>query len=381
MMEGDFFSPITLTRKFPADSVSSNNPFDDYDSNQLEETQRQLFGGRLYSNRLERFDSEEDPFGLFAESSPIKTMRKPSGLRQESRANSSTEEEEDAGETEDSNAKPPIPPRTSVSWLRETFKEPTIPFEQGDAMLLQFIMTSLSEDVSFKATVGYDSSSKSFRFVQDSSHRIIMTAVKRTDGLKSFALSSNISIMLLPADQALRGGPSFVEPYRVAKLRSNTMTSQYSLFDQGKNPSKAAGAIDARRELLSVKFDILPSIYTRRATHVCLPKSGHVRRPTSQSEMLHERIKGYDSGITSLSPMVPNSSRLPRLLDFKGFAETHSVKNIMLHDPITKRVVLKFGKRDRNTYNLEFGAPFSILSAFSVAIASIDSRVHPSRQL
>ncbi len=53
----------------------------------------------------------------------------------------------------------------------------------------------------------------------------------------------------------------------------------------------------------------------------------------------------------------------------------------MFQDPETGRIVLRFGKVDKCTYNVEFSAPFSCLSAFALAVASVDSKVHPNRQL
>ena len=420
------FSPIVIQRKFTAPVAGSTNPFDDFDFLELPgQTQEQrlqqqpqscsLASSSLTSSqkpqRYESFDSDDDPFNLFSDdgsvgskASPImkhKLAKKPSsGLRNESRTASEDDaviekdedDEQESISSEDSAAKPAVPPRTQLSahWIQR-LAEPVIPFDADDAKLYAFITTPLEEGQSLLMTISQDPFGKSFQLIQDSSSRIILTATKRLDGLKAFSLATNYSIMMLPTDRSVarsQADPpksraaSLLEPVRVGKLRSNALGSQYSLFDQGKNPEKATGMNEVRRELMAIKFEVVHSVYTRRSTFCCLPKTGHFRRPTSKDQILLERAKNQDPHVVTLFPFIPNTSRLPRQEDFQGFAPTHSVKNIMLHDPSTKRIVLRFAKQnDRITFKIQISHPFSILSAFGLAIASIDSRVHPNRQL
>ena len=229
-----------------------------------------------------------------------------------------------------------------------------------------------------RVTVGLDSASKTYTCIHDSTKKTLLTAQRRTDGLKALASSANYSILLSPADHS-----TCREPVKICKLRSNAACSQYSLYDTGKNPAKAAGVMEMRRELMGVRLEVIGGIYTRRATYCVLPLPDQVKRPAKREETLVERWKKCDSGLVGFSPFLvtSNHDRLPSLDHFGGFAATHSIKNTMLHDVVTKQIVFKLGRQTSNSFSMEFAHPFSIVSAFALAVAICDSKVHPKHQL
>ena len=68
-------------------------------------------------------------------------------------------------------------------------------------------------------------------------------------------------------------------------------------------------------------------------------------------------------------------------LDFKGRVKEASVKNFQLvvwdhnTDLRGSDLVLQFGKIDNDTYALDFAYPLNVVTAFSVALASIDTKL------
>jgi len=266
--------------------------------------------------------------------------------------------------------------------------EPTIPFSKDDAELSSFLLKPLEPGQILRLTVLWDEVNRMFKLIHESSRRIVLTAMKRTDGFKALSLSANYSIFMLPTDESFArasGGYSpaagSLEPLRIAKLRGNTLGSQFSLFDNGKNPHHGAkGILEARRELMSVRFELVPGVDTRRATFCYLPAPGHHTRPTSRNEMLEEKAKRHESTVVTLVPYIPGTSMLPRVENTQALGAIPSVKNILLHDIKSKEVCLQFGRQpDRHSYRLEFTHPFSATTAFAVALASCDSKIHPSR--
>jgi len=393
------FSPIVVTRKHSS-SVSSNNPFDEFDIIDLSSEKVGSFP-TLGSTRgfAERFDSDDDPFGLFSDDSsfsPVKTaIKKPgSSLKNEIKFKADTREDDDDNDehrSEEDSIKPPVPPRIKLSdvWTQK-IKQSVIPFSADDKTLLTFLSTPLEEGSSLKFIVHSDSASKTLRLLQFGTNRGVLMAVKRTDRLKQWAASSNISIMMMPTDEAIQHAPQFAsrdraasitEPVRIAKLRSNLRCSQYSLFDQGKNPTKTTEAVDVRRELASMVFESVSGVYTRRASYCYLPAAGQVQKPTNKDQMLHKRAKTMDPTVVSLTPWLPQAvARLPKVEDYDGFAKVHSVKNSLLFSADTKKLAFRLAKQENGVFHMEFSHPLSVLTAFAMVVGSFDTKINPSRQ-
>ena len=250
----DFFSPIVIQKK----SVSSNNPFDDFDVNFLQQPQQQqLFSISnadldflsqnvssspiLSPQRVERFDSE-DPFELFSDEaakSPSKTtIKKPSGLRKVTKAAAleSDENEQDELEEEE-NIESSVGERTNTS--ATGFREVIVPFDKDDSAMYDFVFKPIEDGYLFKATFQYDTEKKQFKLIQNSTNRVMLMAIKRTDGMKAISLESNYMIVMFSAKHVVTPGTLHLpESGRIGKLRGNSLGSQYSLFDSGKQNKK-----------------------------------------------------------------------------------------------------------------------------------------------
>lgn len=388
------FSPVVVQRKVGAPSEGSHNPFDDFDvlTAPFADAPRESADSCDYSFLFESAGESASSSSLRSRSSSsadygkggLDTMRA-SHLRNEvtiPHDDDVKEDEEDSEGTErekhDSDQGPNRPSRTKmpIHWAT-SLNEPSIPWASTDADLYRFVQTPFEERCAMRMTLIFDPVARSFAAIQESTNRTVLIALRRTDGLKSLAFSTNYAILLSAGDNS-----SCREAVKICKLRSNAMCSQYSLFDSGKSPSKAAGVIEVRRELMGVKFECVSGIYTRRAVYCALPKPEQTRRPLKREETLVERMRNRDAGVSVFSPFVPDTTpaRLPRLEDFHGFATAHSVKNTMLHDPRTKQVVFRLGRSSETIFNVEFAHPFSIATAFALAVACCDTKVHPNRQ-
>ena len=117
----------------------------------------------------------------------------------------------------------------------------------------------------------------------------------------------------------------------------------------------------------------------------------------NSSDTLLERAKRGDKTVLALSPLLPQTSkqasssssssskskanRLPRVDDFAGVAEKHSIKNMMLHDPSTSDILLVMGKKNQFEFRLIVTHPFTPVTAFATAVASCESSVRPQAQI
>jgi len=331
--------------------------------------------------------------------------------RSDTMANSdSAESDADAADDDNAGAKSP---KTAP---RSLFPKDSVARYVNDAMhseaaMHMFLTSSIAQGTTLQMVVRYHQGNKSFMLELAEPQTLLLVAHKRRDGLKALALSSNYSICMVPM-----GDDNCALPYqeqkrmvaqmagnealRIAKMRGNMQGSLFTVYDQGKNPNKALGALDARRELASIRFAIVPAIYTRRATYVLVPLPGSVVRPTSAADTLIERNKRSDRSVLALSPMMPRAAktkgvgealppaaaapkppRLPRIEDYMGVADKHSIKNMMLHDPATLDILLVLGKVNQFTFRLVVTYPFSPVTAFATALASFESLVRPQAQI
>jgi len=296
---------------------------------------------------------------------------------------------------------------------RQLFPKDSVARHVSDAMrseaaMYTFLTSSIAQGTTLQMVVRYHQGNKTFMLELAEPMTMLLVAHKRRDGLKALALSSNYSICMVPMgdDNCALSYPEQKravaqtvgnEALRIAKVRGNMQGSLFTVYDQGKNPSKALGALDARRELASIRFAIVPAIYTRRATYVLVPLPGSVVRPTSAADTLIERNKRGDRSVLALSPMLPRAvkpagvgqgsppapkpPRLPRIEDYMGVADKHSIKNMMLHDPATLDILLVLGKMNPVTFRLVATHPFSPVTAFATALASFESLVRPQAQI
>ena len=258
---------------------------------------------------------------------------------------------------------------------------------QNESTFKQFLLTPVPRtdgNDHFMCSVIYDGNTKSFRMVHQTTSKVILTAVKRRDGLKMFDPSLNFSIMMHFSPGATppgSGGATFyggsTAPTVIGKVRSNVTGSVYEIYDSGLNPNKAKGMLEARRELGAVKVERVTGIFTRRRVTIAVPRDEQYRRPSGRGgdTLLERRDKG-DASVQVIANHLPERpNRLPRLEHFEGLAQRQSIKNVIAHDPseATRGPVYILGKSTKTTFNLLFRWPISPIVAFGAAIASVTS--------
>eukprot|EP00197_Chlamydomonas_leiostraca_P007276 CAMPEP_0202868270 /NCGR_PEP_ID=MMETSP1391-20130828/10614_1 /ASSEMBLY_ACC=CAM_ASM_000867 /TAXON_ID=1034604 /ORGANISM="Chlamydomonas leiostraca, Strain SAG 11-49" /LENGTH=428 /DNA_ID=CAMNT_0049548413 /DNA_START=313 /DNA_END=1599 /DNA_ORIENTATION=- len=179
----------------------------------------------------------------------------------------------------------------------------------------------------------------------------------------------------------------------LAKLKANFVGTEYSLWAKG-----GSGAVKKGygSEQLCINFN--PTAFTTkggpRAMFVVVPIPGADWSPSdaAASESLsnclemarRKELPPYlEKKLAMLSTKPPeyDESLKAFTLDFHGRVKEASVKNFQLvhWDHNTDRkgadIVLQFGKMEEDTYTLDFAYPLSVEAAFSIALASIDTKL------
>eukprot|EP00516_Mucochytrium_quahogii_P012134 CAMPEP_0203804390 /NCGR_PEP_ID=MMETSP0100_2-20121128/13543_1 /ASSEMBLY_ACC=CAM_ASM_000210 /TAXON_ID=96639 /ORGANISM=" , Strain NY0313808BC1" /LENGTH=515 /DNA_ID=CAMNT_0050712573 /DNA_START=132 /DNA_END=1680 /DNA_ORIENTATION=+ len=261
--------------------------------------------------------------------------------------------------------------------------------------LKTFLLNPIECNDLVKCVVMYDSTEKMWTFINQSNGVQLMTAYKRKDGLKRLTTQMNWSINFSPravstlnhraeygSFSVKRKSKKKLSENYLAKMKSKRRWLKFEIFDTGLNPSKAVGAMHARRELGAIRFEKMPNDAYRRRVSTCVPSLGHNRRPQSRKELMFERLSQGDHTVFPMVNHLPGKSYcLPKLYDFKGMAMQSSVKNMMLHSPKDESgdFIYVLGKTSNKTYNCYFKEPISPVMAFSMALASISSYVNPSK--
>ena len=265
---------------------------------------------------------------------------------------------------------------------------------ENEQNLRTFLLKPYDQPSMMHCQVTYDRDAKVFRLIHAKSSRVLMTSFKRIDGFKMMSPTINCPILMNYHDAKTGGAAganqAFVDaaqgnPSRllVAKVRSNPSGSLFQVFDNGKNPSKARGMMEARRELGAAKFTKVSGIFTRRKVTVAVPFSEQFRRPKSKDDSLLARRAAGDPTVHGLVNHLPNAEHsLPKLEHFEGLASKDSIKNLLLHDPAHpgKRTVLVVGKLNSESFNVFFRSPISPAVAFGLTISTVLSYVHPQHQ-
>lgn len=271
----------------------------------------------------------------------------------------------------------------------------------SETVLKEFLLSPLESEKLVKCVIMFDNTEKVWTFINQSNGMRLMTAFKRTDGLKRLTTSMQWAISYAP--RAVEGGNSLqsmgsrygswssqksgkakasavrTQDTFIAKMKSNVNGSSFEVFDTGLNPSKALGAMHARRELGAIRIDKQSGDQYRRKLRACIPAMGHNRRPLSKKELMFERLAQGDHTVFPLANHMPDRvSYLPRLADFRGMALASSVKNTILHNPEDRsgEDIFVLGKTSKRTFNCYFREPMSPAMAFAISLASISSYVN-----
>lgn len=221
----------------------------------------------------------------------------------------------------------------------------------------------------------------------------------------------------------------------IAKVRGNLMGSEFRSYDNGKEPGKARGMIDVRKQVCVVQFAATFG-YQPRALKVFIPKvEEHEGMDANSVSFTARQFKMYkregdDLGVlgTNIIKMAGGDAHLPAAaegaeekgiglyinqapvwnpsegmytLDFRGRVTVASVKNFLLERPLqetppaeqsntstsastdggeeekSRETVLIFGRtgNEPDEYSLDFSFPFSPLQAFCCALSSVDSHM------
>ncbi|CAK9006818.1 Tubby protein-like [Durusdinium trenchii] len=155
-----------------------------------------------------------------------------------------------------------------------------------ESAMKDFLLAPIESEKLVKCIIMFDSIEKVWTFTNQSNGVRLMTAFKRKDGLKRLTTQMqwaiNFSPRAIEQDQKRKsrgglaswgsmrsksGAPSSKSAeYYLAKIKSNVGGSSFEVFDTGLNPSKAVGAMHARRELGAVRFERLAhDSYRRKA--------------------------------------------------------------------------------------------------------------------
>ncbi|KAI6184340.1 Protein king tubby [Aphelenchoides bicaudatus] len=192
--------------------------------------------------------------------------------------------------------------------------------------------------------------------------------------------TANYLISTDPTDLS-RTGKSFV-----AKVRSNTIGTMFTIYDHGENPKKAAVIGEGvRQELAAVIYEtnvfgfkgprkmtiIIPGLYEN---------SGRKElRPISEKDSILERFKGH-----RMEEMIVLNNKQPQwnedtqsyVLNFHGRVTQASVKNFQIvHNLNPDYVVMQFGRINSEVFTMDFRYPLSPVQAFGIAMTSFHGKL------
>jgi len=216
----------------------------------------------------------------------------------------------------------------------------------------------------------------------DGGGRALLAARKRTA-----SVTANYVISLDARDLG-RGSPA-----AVGKVRANYLGTEFSLFDEGAAPGKVGGgaapsSATGRRELAAVRFasNVLSQRGPRKM-RVAVPRLSAggepavVLQPAHDADGMGERMQdaARAGDLLLLANREPswNEDVGAYVLNFGGRVTQPSVKNFQLVEVAgdAERVVLLFGRVDRDRFTLDFQWPLSPLQAFAIALTSLDYKL------
>ena len=211
--------------------------------------------------------------------------------------------------------------------------------------------------------------------------------MEREDGRKVFLLAgrkrkksatSNYLISIDPTDLA-RESETFV-----GKLRSNRLGTQFTVFDNGDAPGKAAGAA-VRKELAAIVYDtnVLGFKGPRKMSCIIpgmnLDQERVEVQPKDENDGIVGRWKRKNmENLIELHNKTPvwNEETQSYVLNFHGRVTQASVKNFQIvHDNDVDYIVMQFGRVAEDVFTMDYRYPMCALQAFAVALSSFDSKL------
>lgn len=192
--------------------------------------------------------------------------------------------------------------------------------------------------------------------------------------------TSNYLISIDPTDLS-RGGENFV-----GKLRSNTMGTKYTVFDNALNPDRALPDLsNARQELAAIIYEtnVLGMKGPRRMT-VLIPGMGKDGeripiRPRSDMDglLIRHQNRNMDT-LIELHNKTPvwNEETASHVLNFNGRVTQASIKNFQIvHNKDLDYIVMQFGRVADDAFTLDYNYPLCAVQAFAIALSSFDGKI------
>jgi len=172
----------------------------------------------------------------------------------------------------------------------------------------------------------------------------------------------------------------------VGKLRATWSGSEYIIYDHGLNPEKCQTPSVIRRELGVIKFEydqIGPGRMKAYVPNTSPSGVAQLWRPQTEEETMSKALENNDlSRLMVLDTKRPqwDESHGGYVLNFNGRVSESSVKNFqMVCSESDADITLQFGRRDKNTFALDFQYPLSPLQAFCICLASLDGKLVDSK--
>jgi hypothetical protein len=213
---------------------------------------------------------------------------------------------------------------------------------------------------------------------RDDGKKVLLLAARRRKKSKT----SNYIISRDSTDLA-RDGDSFV-----GKLRANFVGTQFTVYDDGANPSKGevlADGSNIREELAATLYDTnVFGIKGPRKMTVILPAMGpdqtRIRvKPQRTQDTLLERYKQHDmKNLLCLHNKTPqwNDETQSYVLNFHGRVTKASVKNFqIIHYDDPDYIVMQFGRVSEDVFSMDYNYPLCALQAFAITLSSFDNKL------
>lgn len=185
-----------------------------------------------------------------------------------------------------------------------------------------------------------------------------------------------------------------------AKLKSNVLGTEFSIYDSGVNPKKALKGKDPtkkdiRREFGLIKYDrnifgwggprqmniLVPALDDQQKPYVVQPQSHRDTIATKceqgrTSDLLHFTNKSPIWKDKSSGAYQVPSQAAPKgsyVLDFKGRVTEPSIKNFQLvFGDDLDYIVCQFGRTGKDSFAMDVQYPMSIVQAFAICLSSFD---------
>uniref|UniRef100_A0A0N5AFB9 Tub domain-containing protein n=1 Tax=Syphacia muris TaxID=451379 RepID=A0A0N5AFB9_9BILA len=249
--------------------------------------------------------------------------------------------------------------------------------------LPQFVMTPAMRDVIYRCRITRDKKGVDrgiyptyyLHLEQEQSNRIFLLAARKRKKSKT----ANYLISVDPTDMS-RVGNSFI-----AKVRSNALGTQFTIYDNGQNPKKEPKDNESLRQELAAEVNLMGLKGPRKMT-VLIPGIYDVEnysrkqiRPTSEKDsMLEQYKKGKCDEIVVLHNKQPiwHEDTQNFVLNFHGRVTMASVKNFQIvHPNDPDYIVMQFGRVSDEQFTMDYRYPLSAVQAFGITMTSFHGKL------